>query len=51
MPATQHDALLWLAGATYDVVFDEARKAIAVLAPVARWPWRRRAGPTATTAT
>ena len=47
MPATQHDALLWLAGATYDVVFDEARKAIAVLGPVARvatetssWPYR-----------
>ena len=47
MPATQHDALLWLAGAAYDVVFDEARKAIAALAPVARvatetssWPYR-----------
>jgi putative iron-dependent peroxidase len=47
MPATQHDALLWLAGAAYDVVFDEAREAIAALAPVARvatetssWPYR-----------
>lgn len=47
MPATQHDALLWLAGAAYDVVFDEARKAIAALAPVAEvaretssWPYR-----------
>ena len=47
MPATQHDALLWLAGAAYDVVFDEARKAIRALAPVARvatetssWPYR-----------
>lgn len=47
MPATQHDALLWLAGAAYDVVFDEARGAIAALAPVARvasetssWPYR-----------
>jgi putative iron-dependent peroxidase len=47
MPATQHDALLWLAGAAYDVVFDEARKAIAALAPVASvatetssWPYR-----------
>jgi putative iron-dependent peroxidase len=47
MPATQHDALLWLAGSTYDVVFDEARKSIATLGPVARvatetssWPYR-----------
>ena len=47
MPATQHDAVLWLAGAAYDVVFDEARKAIAALAPVASvametssWPYR-----------
>ncbi len=47
MPATQHDLLLWLAGSAYDVVFDEARAAIAALAPVARvahetssWPYR-----------
>jgi porphyrinogen peroxidase len=47
MPATQHDALLWLAGSAYDVVFDEARKAIAALAPVgcvatetSSWPYR-----------
>jgi porphyrinogen peroxidase len=47
MPSTQHDALLWLAGAAYDVVFDEARQAIAALAPVASvatetssWPYR-----------
>jgi putative iron-dependent peroxidase len=47
MPATQHDAVLWLAGAAYDVVFDEARGAIAALEPVARvavetssWPYR-----------
>jgi porphyrinogen peroxidase len=47
MPATQHDAVLWLAGAAYDVVFDEARGAIAALAPVAQvavetssWPYR-----------
>jgi putative iron-dependent peroxidase len=47
IPATQHDALLWLAGAAYDVVFDEARGALAALAPVARvasetssWPYR-----------
>jgi len=35
MPATQFDALLWLAGSAYDVVFDEARAAIAALEPVA----------------
>jgi putative iron-dependent peroxidase len=35
MPATQHDALLWLAGAAYDVVFDEARAATAALAALA----------------
>ena len=47
MPATQHDAFLWLAGAAYDVVFDEAREALAALAPVAAvatetssWPYR-----------
>src|SRR5262245_59978890 len=28
MPATQHDAVLWLAGSAYDVVFDTARSAI-----------------------
>jgi putative iron-dependent peroxidase len=31
MPATQHDAVLWLSGSAYDVVFDEARKAIGAL--------------------
>jgi porphyrinogen peroxidase len=47
MPATQHDVLLWLSGSAYDVVFDEARAAIAALAPVAplghetsSWPYR-----------
>jgi len=47
MPATQHDALLWLSGSAYDVVFDEARAAINCLAPVATaaaettsWPYR-----------
>lgn len=46
MPATQHDALLWLSGAAYDVVFDAARAAIgelAILATVAvetsSWPY------------
>jgi putative iron-dependent peroxidase len=32
MPATQHDAVLWLSGSAYDVVFDVARAAIAELA-------------------
>jgi porphyrinogen peroxidase len=31
MPATQHDAVLWLSGAAYDVIFDVARTAIALL--------------------
>ena len=35
MPATQHDALLWLSGSAYDVVFDAARAAITELAPLA----------------
>ena len=33
MPATQHDAVLWLSGSAYDVVFDTARAAIAALEP------------------
>jgi porphyrinogen peroxidase len=48
MPATQHDAVLWLSGSSYDVVFDEAREAINALAPViaiadenSSWPYRR----------
>jgi len=47
MPATQHDAVLWLSGATYDVIFDAARDAItrlnalAVLADeTASWPYQ-----------
>lgn len=35
IPATQHDAVLWLSGSAYDVVFDEARQAIATLASLA----------------
>jgi putative iron-dependent peroxidase len=27
MPATQHDAVLWLSGSAYDVVFEVARNA------------------------
>jgi putative iron-dependent peroxidase len=47
MPATQHDAVLWLSGSAYDVIFDVARAAIAELAGVAAladetssWPYR-----------
>jgi putative iron-dependent peroxidase len=47
MPATQHDAVLWLSSSAYDVVFDVARAAIAAvrgLASVAdetsSWPYR-----------
>lgn len=46
MPATQHDAVLWLSGSAYDVVFEVARKAIAELAALAliveetsSWPY------------
>jgi len=47
MPATQHDAVLWISGSSYDVVFDVARAAIAALKPVgsvadetASWPYQ-----------
>jgi len=47
MPATQHDAVLWLSGSAYDVVFDVSRAAIGELEPVATvaeetssWPYR-----------
>jgi putative iron-dependent peroxidase len=47
MPATQHDAVLWVSGSAYDVVFDVARAALRALANVARvadetssWPYR-----------
>ena len=46
MPATQHDAVLWLSGSAYDLVFDEARQAIMSLRGVAHvaeetssWPY------------
>jgi putative iron-dependent peroxidase len=32
MPATQHDALVWLSGSAYDVIFDMARSVIHDLA-------------------
>src|SRR5438105_1521125 len=48
MPAAQHDAVLWLSGSSYDVIFDEARQAINALAQIATvadetssWPYRR----------
>ena len=47
MPATQHDAVLWLSGGAYDVIFDTARAAIAALAGLATiadetssWPYQ-----------
>jgi putative iron-dependent peroxidase len=47
MPATQHDAVLWLSGSAYDVIFDVARAAIAALRGIATvadetssWPYR-----------
>jgi putative iron-dependent peroxidase len=47
MPATQHDAVLWLSGSAYDVIFDEAHQAIADLKDLATvaeetssWPYR-----------
>jgi putative iron-dependent peroxidase len=47
MPATQHDAVLWLSGSAYDVIFDVARQAIALLAGLASvadetssWPYQ-----------
>jgi putative iron-dependent peroxidase len=35
MPATQHDALVWLSGSAYDVIFDMARSVIHDLADTA----------------
>ncbi len=47
MPATQHDAMFWVSGSAYDVVFDVARAAVAELRPLATladetssWPYR-----------
>jgi putative iron-dependent peroxidase len=39
MPATQHDAVLWLSGSAYDVVFDVSRGAIGQLATLAFVLW------------
>ena len=35
MPATQHDALVWLSGSAYDVLFDMARSVVGDLAGLA----------------
>jgi putative iron-dependent peroxidase len=47
MPATQHDAVLWLSGSAYDVIFDVSRMAVRELAGLAviaeetsSWPYR-----------
>ena len=47
MPATQHDAVLWLSGSAYDVVFEASRGAISDLQELASvaeetssWPYR-----------
>jgi porphyrinogen peroxidase len=47
MPGTQHDAVLWLSGSAYDVIFDTARSAISELAGLAAvaeetssWPYQ-----------
>ncbi len=47
LPATQHDALVWLAGSAYDVLFDMARSVVRDCAGLASladetasWPYR-----------
>ncbi len=47
MPATQHDAVLWLSGSAYDVIFDVSHQAISELKGLASvadetssWPYR-----------
>jgi porphyrinogen peroxidase len=47
MPATQHDAVIWLSGSAYDLIFDTARVTIALLGGLASvveetssWPYR-----------
>jgi porphyrinogen peroxidase len=47
MPATQHDAVLWLSGSAYDVIFEVSRMAIRELAAISTvaeetssWPYR-----------
>src|SRR5215813_3585944 len=47
MPSTQHDALIWLSGGTYDVVFDMARSVTqdftgqaSLVEETSSWPYR-----------
>jgi putative iron-dependent peroxidase len=47
MPTTQHDAVLWLSGSAYDVIFEVARETMAALSGIASvaeettsWPYR-----------
>ncbi len=47
MPATQHDAVLWICGSAYDVIFDVSHRAIGELKGLASvaeetssWPYR-----------
>lgn len=47
MPSTQHDALVWLSGSAYDVLFDMGRSVVRDLAGITRladetssWPYR-----------
>lgn len=47
MPATQHDAVIWLSGSAYDVLFDTAHQIISALKGLASvaeetvsWPYR-----------
>src|ERR1700753_1981773 len=47
MPATQHDALVWLSGSAYDVLFDMARSVVSDLTGMASladetssWPYK-----------
>ena len=49
MPATQHDAVLWLSGGSYDVVFDTAHAALAELDGLAAVAGKPPAGLTTTT--
>jgi putative iron-dependent peroxidase len=48
MPATQHDVVVWLSGAAYDIVFDVSRGVVSALAAqaavaleVVGWPYHR----------
>jgi porphyrinogen peroxidase len=51
MPDTQHDAVLWLSGSAYDLIFEVSRMAIRDLAGIAAVAEETSSWPTATTAT